>query len=100
MNRLNSCYKKLTLAVALLVGVSVVPIPAWADTGNVLTAGQVDFTVQSDNGGMRARPRAQDFQTKLDNALVASSDKSPGAVSVVYYENGGVNQPVVTVGGY
>lgn len=65
-----------------------------------MTAGQVNFTVQADNGGKSASQRAQDFQTKLDNALVASSDKTPGAVSVVYYDNGGINEPVVTVGGY
>jgi hypothetical protein len=101
MKSSSSCFKKLALALVLLVScVCCIPGPVWADTGNVLTAGQVDFTVQADSGGMNASQRAQDFQTKLDNALVASSDKTSGAVSVVYYDNNGVNEPVITVGGY
>lgn len=82
-----------------LIAAVAVP-PVWADSGNVLVAGQVAFTTQTGNGGINASQRAQDFQGKLDNALVASSDKSPGAVNVVYYDNGGVNEPVVTLGGY
>jgi hypothetical protein len=54
------------------------------------------FSVDSPVGSMTPVLRAKVMQKNVDNALVASSDKSPNAVSITVV-NG---QPVLTLGGF
>src|SRR5271170_6120132 len=81
------------LIVMMTVGLS--PLPVLASTG-VGLAGKDVFVINSGAGGMTASKRAQIAQHNLDDALVASNDKSPSAVSIVMVKG----TPVVTLGGY
>jgi hypothetical protein len=54
------------------------------------------FSVDSAVGGMTAAERAKVMQKNIDNALVASTDKSPNAVSITVVSG----QPVLTLGGF
>lgn len=65
-------------------------MPAFADTA-VRVAGQQVFTMSA-----TATARASTAQDNLDNALVATKDRNPTAVSITYV-NG---LPVITLGGY
>lgn len=88
--------KKLVLATALMSQLAVGAIlPAMADTA-VRIAGAQAFSVPLGGGGLSATQRAASMQKNVDNALVASTDKSPNAVKVTYV-NG---QPVLTLGGF
>jgi hypothetical protein len=83
--------KKTFVAGALLLGQSLYLTPqAVLADGAVRIAGQNVFDVPA--GSLSA----DTIQNNLDNALVASKDKSPNAVTVVYAKG----MPVVTVGGY
>ncbi len=70
-------------------------LPAMADS-SVRIAGSPAFSVPLGAGGQTASQRASAMQKNIDNALVASTDKSPNAVKVTFV-NG---QPVLTLGGF
>ena len=85
--------RKSSLALALmLAGSSMLPVYA-----AVVRIGDHDaFNVDSPVGSLNATDRAKIMQKNVDNALVASADKSPNAVSITIV-NG---QPVLTLGGF
>ncbi|HEY9678987.1 MAG TPA: hypothetical protein V6C76_13340 [Drouetiella sp.] len=70
-------------------------LPAMADA-SVRIAGTPAFAVPLGAGGQTAVQRAGTMQKNIDNALVASTDKSPNAVRISYV-NGA---PVLTLGGF
>jgi hypothetical protein len=72
------------------------PLSAQAADGDVKVAGQTAFTALVGADGGTVGQRAESIQNNLDNALVASSDRSPNAVGVTNVR--GV--PVLTLGGY
>lgn len=71
------------------------PLSAMAADNEIRFAGQGLFTV-SGSGGLTAEKRAETIQTNLDNALVASKDRTPAAVKITYVKG----LPVLTLGGY
>ncbi|RTL43801.1 MAG: TrbI/VirB10 family protein [Candidatus Melainabacteria bacterium] len=88
--------KNLILAAVLTSQLATGAIlPAMADTA-VRIAGAPAFSVSSGAGGQTATQRTATMQRNLDNALVASTDRSPNSVKVTYV-NG---QPVLTLGGF
>lgn len=98
MNRFETSVCKrgiLTLAVALGQTMVLTPLAVLAD-GSVYVAGQTVFTNKAASGGLSADDRAQQVQKNLDNALVASKDRSPASVNIVYVKG----MPVITLGGY
>lgn len=90
--------KASTLTTALLLSqtVTLFPLTAWAADGDVRLAGQVAFTARTGADGGTVGQRAESIQNNLDNALVASQDRSPSAVGITNVR--GV--PVLTLGGY
>src|SRR5262249_11283430 len=88
--------KSLLLAIVLCLALVVPGIPTLAADGDVQLAGRAVFSSVAGADGLTVSQRSSDIQTKLNNALVASQDKSPSAVSVVYY-NG---SPIITLGGF
>jgi len=85
------------LASALLLSQSIylLPLGALAADGDIRLAGQAVFSVPGE-GSLTAGARAQTVQQNLDNALVATKDRTPTAVNITYVK--GI--PVITVGGY
>ncbi|HEY9685318.1 MAG TPA: hypothetical protein V6C86_27330 [Oculatellaceae cyanobacterium] len=80
------------LSAAMIVATSVSPVFAAAVHIGSVSA----FSVDSPVGTMTAVERAKVMQKNIDNALVASSDKSPNAVSITVVSG----QPVLTLGGF
>jgi hypothetical protein len=93
----RSCKPKVYfLSAALLLSLSLnLNQPARAAEGDVRVAGQPVFTMQSGAGSTLSQ-RADTIQNNLDNALVASQDRSPSTVGITYVHG----MPVITVGGY
>lgn len=91
-------HKQLILASAIALAqlVTLLPMAANAAGYAVRLAGQSVFAIPAGSGKLTAQQRATFAQRNLDNALVASEDKSPAAVRVIYVK--GV--PVITLGGY
>lgn len=87
--------KRTWLAVALVSGISQAGLPAFADA-SVRLAGQTVFSVPSPVGSMSTDQRARVMQKNIDNALVASTNRTPDTIKVTYV-NG---QPVLTLGGF
>src|SRR5438105_726176 len=85
-------YSRLLLVAALG---SQLALPVFADA-SVRLGGAPVFSVPSASGGLTPDQRAKAMQKNVDNALVASTNKSPTAVGVSLV-NG---QPVVTLGGF
>lgn len=88
--------KKILLVTALasqIVSASV--LPALADA-SVRIGSTPAFSVPLGGGGMTASQRAGAMQKNIDNALVATTDRSPNAVKVSFV-NGA---PVITLGGF
>jgi hypothetical protein len=86
----------LTVAIALSQLLFLAPNAVQAADDSVRLAGQVVFSTKSASGGISADQRAETIQRNLDNALVASQDRGPSSVNIVYVK--GV--PVITLGGY
>lgn len=79
--------------IAAIVAASSI-LPVYAE---VVRIGDHDaFSVTSPVGAMTAGARAKVMQKNVDNALVASADKSPNAVAITVVSG----QPVVTLGGF
>ncbi len=91
-------YKKSLLAGALVLSQAfyLTPLPVFAQENTVRLAGQAVITNVSTAGTLTGAQRAETIQQNLDNALVASKDKSPGAVNIEYVKG----LPVITLGGY
>jgi hypothetical protein len=88
--------KASTLTATLLLSQTITLIPAVAADGDVKLAGQVAFTARAGADGGTVGQRAETIQNNLDNALVASQDRSANAVGITSVR--GV--PVLTLGGY
>lgn len=90
---------KRTVILALSLAQSLVlsaPLAVFAADGSVRIAGTTIFENKVSSGGMTVEQKAEAIQKNLDNAIVASKDRSPSAVSIVYVK--GI--PVITLGGY
>ncbi len=83
-------------AIALAQLVVLSPLPGYAQKAAVRIAGQSVFAIPAGSGQLTADNRAQIVQQNLDNALVASTDRLPTAVKIVYVKG----TPVITLGGY
>lgn len=81
------------LLIAALTGQMALPV--FADA-SVRLGGVPVITVPAASGGMTPDQRAKAMQKNIDNALVATSNKSPSAVGVSIVSG----QPVVTLGGF
>lgn len=90
--------KSKILAGALVLGQSfyMTPLAVLAASGDVRIAGVPVLTSQVTIAGMTAEQRAEVIQKNLDNALVATKDRSPSAVNITYVKG----SPVITLGGY
>src|SRR5262249_6456995 len=81
---------KRTLLVSALVlkqTIWLAPLPVLAD-GSVRLAGKAVFGVPDQE--------VQSVQNNLDNALVATQNRSPGSVGITYVNS----MPVLTLGGF
>lgn len=97
MNMHKLGHKKfLASASTFIFLLTLAPPAVLAADSSVKIAGNNVFVLQTGGGGMSVSQRAQAIQNNLDNALVASSDRSPSAVKVVYVKG----TPVITLGGY
>ena len=92
---MSSVKRLFILATGSILLSSLLPIAALADMAAVKISGNTVFTVH-DAANISADQRAQTIQSNLDNALVATPDKSPSAVHVVFVKG----TPVITLGGY
>lgn len=82
-------FRSNLLVCAMMASQAVLPLAASA--GPVRVAGQNAFVVTT--GGAS---RTATIQKNLDNALVATTNRSPSSVGIVYVKG----QPVITVGGF
>jgi hypothetical protein len=92
---LNITKVAIGVTSALVIQLLISAPNALAADGDVRLAGVPVFTLQS-GAGSTISQRADTIQNNLDNALVASQDRSPSAVGITYVK--GV--PVITLGGY
>ncbi len=67
-----------------------------AANADVQIAGVPVITGKVSVGGMTPAARAEIIQKNLDNALVATKDRSPASVNITYVKG----SPVITLGGY
>ncbi|MBI4534416.1 MAG: hypothetical protein HY711_10775 [Candidatus Melainabacteria bacterium] len=93
-----SISQRLLLAFALTLSQSVILVPpaVLASDGAVRVAGQVVMVNRASSSGMSTEARTEAIQRNLDNAIVATKDRSPSQVNIVYVKG----LPVVTLGGY
>ena len=91
-------YKKSVLVGALILSQAfyLTPTAVFAQDSTVRLAGQAVITNVATSGAMTSAKRAETVQQNLDNALVASKDRTPGAVNIEYVKG----LPVITLGGY
>jgi hypothetical protein len=85
------------LAVGFVVmAQSLALVPQAVLAQSVRVAGQQIFSVNTGTSSLSPNKRAEAIQGNLDNAIMASKDKSTQAVSIIYV-NG---LPVITLAGY
>ncbi|HEY9712518.1 MAG TPA: hypothetical protein V6C72_03550, partial [Chroococcales cyanobacterium] len=95
-SRFLSTEKRAFMALALTIQLApFMSLPALADA-SIRVASEQAFVVPAAAGGMTPDQRAATMQKNIDNALVASNDHSPSAVSVSKV-NG---QSILTLGGF
>lgn len=95
--RTSTCKSSVVaVAIALSQTMFLAPLAVQAADTSVRVAGQTIFATKSGSGTMTAEARAEAVQRNLDNALVASKDRTPAAVNIVYVKG----LPVITLGGY
>lgn len=96
MTSFNSSKSRL-IAGALVLSQTffLAPLAVLANA-NVQIAGVPVITSKVSVGGMSPDARAEVIQKNLDNALVASKDRSPASVNITYVKG----SPVITLGGY
>lgn len=97
MTSFNSSKSRL-IAGALVLSQTffVAPFAVLAANADVQIAGVPVITSKAAVGGMTAESRAAAIQKNLDNALVATKDRSPASVNITYVKG----SPVITLGGY
>jgi len=83
-------------AIVLSQALYLSPNMVLAADSTVRLAGQAVMTNVSGSGAASPEKRAETVQQNLDNALVASKDRSPAAVNITYVKG----LPVITLGGY
>ncbi len=83
-------------AIALTQVVTIAPLASLAAGSAIRVAGHNAFTIPVGSGKMTVQERADAVQRNLDNALVASQNRSPSSVKIVYVKG----LPVITLGGY
>ncbi len=88
--------KSKAIAVAVLASQTVFLAPSAVLAADIRVAGQSVFALTTTDGGMTADQRVDTIQRNLDNALIATKDRSAAAVNIVYIKG----LPVVTLGGY
>ncbi|MBZ0187663.1 MAG: hypothetical protein K8F91_15560 [Candidatus Obscuribacterales bacterium] len=90
--------RRSLLAATLVIGqtMTVPSLAVLAADSSVRLAGQVVVSDLASAGGFTSEKRAEQVQQNLDNALVASSDKTPTAIGITYVSG----MPVITLGGY
>ncbi|MBK9145265.1 MAG: hypothetical protein IPM23_22570 [Candidatus Melainabacteria bacterium] len=90
--------RRSLLAATLIIGqtFAMPSLAVLAADSSVRLAGQVVVSDLASAGGFTSEKRAAQVQENLDNALVASSDKTPSAVGIAYVSG----MPVITLGGY
>ena len=94
---LNFPGARRVLAVGFVViAQSLALIPQAVLAESVRVAGQQIFSVNTGTSSLSAGKRAEAIQGNLDNAIIATKDKSSQAVSIIYV-NG---LPVITLAGY
>lgn len=98
MSSSTGSFKRTALAIAVALSQTCLfaPNAVLAADGAVRLAGQTLFVNQSASGGLTVEQRAEQIQKNLDNALVATKDRSPASVNIVYVKG----LPVITLGGY
>jgi len=94
-NILNKTKVAIGVASAFTIQLLISTPNAFAAEGDVRIAGVPVFTLHS-GAGSTISQRTETIQNNLDNALVATKDRSPSAVGITYVK--GV--PVITLGGY
>lgn len=90
-------HHQITAILMLTAASQLVALPSPASGQTVRLAGRPVFTINNAEGSMSAAVRAEEIQSNLDNAIVASVQKGGAVPVAVIYAKG---QPVVTVGGY
>ncbi len=97
MTSFNSSKSRL-IAGALVLSQTffVAPFAVLAANADVQIAGVPVITSRVSVGGMTPAARAEIIQKNLDNALVATKDRSPASVNITYVKG----SPVITLGGY
>jgi hypothetical protein len=97
---MTSISKKSKTALAAFIAASqlyaLAPAPGLAADAEVRVAGQSVIAIPRVSPSASPEVRAAAIQKNLDNALVASTDKSPSAVKIIYVKG----LPVITLGGY
>lgn len=90
--------RRSLLAATLIIGqaFAMPSLAVLAADSSVRLAGQVVVSDLASAGGFTSEKRAAQVQENLDNALVASTDKTPSAVGIAYVSG----MPVITLGGY
>lgn len=98
MSSSTGYWKRTALVIAVTMSQSYLAIPnmVQAADGAVRLAGQTLFVNRSAGGGLTIEQRADTIQKNLDNALVATKDRTPASVNIVYVKG----LPVITLGGY
>jgi len=92
----HSKHTVLAVAFGLCQAFTFSLAPALAADGTINLAGRSLFSLQAEAGGLSPAQRAEITQGNLDNALVATTDRSPSAVNIVYFKG----MPIITLGGY
>jgi hypothetical protein len=92
---MTSGFARFSNLVLVAAVSSQLALPAFADA-SVRLGGAPVFSVPASSGGLTPDQRAKAMQKNRDNALVASTNRSPSAVGVTYVSG----QPVLTLGGF
>jgi hypothetical protein len=92
----NNLFASTIFASTILLSQTLLLSNQAALAGDVKVGGQTAFTINSGSGSASAGQKTESVQQNLDNALVASQDRSPQSVGITYVK--GV--PVITLGGY
>lgn len=97
MTLFNSSKRRLVAgALVLSQAFLIAPLSVLAASADVHIAGVPVISSKVAVGGMSPEARAEVIQKNLDNALVATKDRSPSSVNITYVKG----SPVITLGGY
>jgi hypothetical protein len=88
--------RRILAAGFVVMAQSLALVPQAVLAQSVRVAGQQIFSVNTGTSSLSPNKRAEAIQGNLDNAIMASKDKSTQAVSIIYV-NG---LPVITLAGY